>query len=91
MRDGTVGDLDGIALQDAIRCDYEGVAETATTMKSPHITLQLDKVTAASIGELLSFFHDYTVSSALLRDQDPFDQPEVEAAKTLSFTKRLQA
>lgn len=88
LRDGTLKNLHGIPLQDALQFDYEGVVDTATAANIPHMTLEIAKVTEESIGEYLSFFHFYTVYSALLRDQDPFDQPQVEAAKTLSFAKR---
>lgn len=88
LRDGTLADLDGISLQDALRFDYEGVAENTTRLKIPHMTLTVDSVNEESVGELLSFMHYYTVYSALLRNQDPFDQPQVEDAKTVSFNKR---
>ena len=81
--------MNGIPLQQAVKYDYEGVAESATQSKIPHMTLQVEHVNEQSVGELLSFMHFYTVYSALLRDQDPFDQPEVEAAKNTSFSKRL--
>jgi glucose-6-phosphate isomerase len=77
-------------LQTALQFDYEGVAENATRLTIPHFTLQISELTEASIGELLSFLHYYTVYSALLREQDPFDQPEVEASKKVSFEKRKQ-
>ena len=91
LRDGTLGDLDGVALAEGLRFDYEGVAETAAKLQIPYLTLEVDAVSEASVGELLSFFHFYTVYSALLRGQDPFDQPAVEAAKAVSFEKRKRA
>jgi glucose-6-phosphate isomerase len=91
LREGSLSALNGHSLQDALRFDYEGVAENATALKIPHMTLEIDEVTPESMGELLSFMHYFTVYSSLLRDQDPFDQPEVEAAKDLSFQKRLRA
>lgn len=90
LREGTMKSLDAIPLSDALRFDYEGVAENATKMNIPHMTIEIDMVNEESVGEFLSFLHYYTVYSALLRDQDPFDQPEVEAAKDISFTKRLE-
>lgn len=89
LREGTLHDLADIPLTDALRFDYEGVAENSTNRGIPHMTLQISEITPGSMGELLSFLHYYTVYSALLRDQDPFDQPEVEAAKDVSFAKRL--
>ncbi len=91
LRDGTLADIHGIPLQDGLRYDYEGVAENATALEIPHLTLEVNEVSETSIGELISFWHYYTVYSALLRDQDPFDQPEVEDAKAASFAKRQTA
>ena len=88
LRDGTLGDMDGIPLDDGLRFDYEGVAENSTERGIPHMTLKVSEVNEESMGELMSFWHYYTVYSALLRDQDPFDQPEVEDAKEVSFQKR---
>lgn len=91
LREGTLAVIDRHRLQDALRFDYEGVAENTTALGIAHMTLEVDEVTPESMGELLSFYHYFTVYSALLRDQDPFDQPEVEAAKDISFMKRLNA
>lgn len=88
LREGTLADLDGIPLQDALRFDYEGVAENSTRLEIPHMTLEVDAITEESMGEVLSFLHYYTVYSSLLRNQDPFDQPQVEDAKNVSFQKR---
>lgn len=85
---GTVGDLDGLPLAESLRCDYEGVAETARRLKIPHLTLTLDSITPESVGEFLSFLHYFTLYSALLRDQNPFDQPAVEESKKISLQKR---
>jgi glucose-6-phosphate isomerase len=89
LRNGKLKDISNIPLADALRFDYEGVAQHATRLKIPNITLEIDSISYSSIGELMSFFHFYTVYSALLRNQDPFNQPEVEAAKDSSFKKRV--
>lgn len=88
LREGTLRDLDRHRLQDALRFDYEGVAENATALEIPYFTLEVDEITPESMGELISFFHYFTVYSSLLRDQNPFDQPAVEQAKDISFQKR---
>ncbi len=90
LREGTLADLDGIPLYTALHFDYAGVAEEATKNNIPHLTLEVNEVTPESMGELLSFWHFFAVYSAFLREQDPFDQPEVEAAKDISFKKRQQ-
>lgn len=89
--DATLGDLDGLLLEEALRFDYEGVAENATRLNIPHLTLVVDALTEEAIGELMSFWHYYAVYSALLRSQNPFDQPEVEYSKHVSMQKRKDA
>lgn len=89
LREGTLANLHGIPMADGLRFDYEGVAENATQMNIPHMTVHVDSVTPESMGELLSFLHYYTVYASLLRDQDPFDQPAVEGSKSVSFEKRM--
>lgn len=89
LREGTLADLNGIPMDTALKYDYEGVAENSTNQEIPHMTLEVSSITEESMGALMSFLHYYTVYSSLLRNQDPFDQPQVEDAKALSFTKRL--
>jgi glucose-6-phosphate isomerase len=38
----------------------------------------------------MAFWQLYAVYSSLLRNVDPFDQPQVEGSKKISFDKRLQ-
>jgi len=88
LRHSTLVALHNIPLQTALQFDYQGVAENANKLHIPNMTLTVSQVCPESVGELLSFFHYYAVYSALLRQQNPFDQPEVEAAKAVSFKKR---
>lgn len=87
LRDGVLGDLDALPFGKGLQFDYEGTRDEATTKKIPHFTITIKDVSPYSVGFFLSFLHYFTVYSALLRNQNPFDQPEVEGAKARSFEK----
>ncbi|MDO8627393.1 MAG: glucose-6-phosphate isomerase, partial [Candidatus Diapherotrites archaeon] len=56
--------------------------------KIPVISIAIDKVDEENIGELIGFFQWLAIYSALLRDVNPFDQPQVENSKKISFEYR---
>lgn len=88
LRDGVLGDLNRVPFGKGIQFDFEGVHEEATELGIPHLTISIKDANEHSVGYFLSFLHYFTVYSALLRNQNPFDQPEVEGAKAKSFEKR---
>lgn len=90
LRDGTLKDLDGIKLGDAINFDEEGVHKTAIDKGIPHAVISVHKINEEVVGAVLGFLQYFTYYSALLRAQDPFDQPEVEDSKELSWQLRKQ-
>ncbi|MBI2549071.1 hypothetical protein HYW21_07010 [Candidatus Woesearchaeota archaeon] len=85
FRKGTLGDLHHLELGAALLYEYEGTRQHALKKKIPHAVLTLDAVTPYTVGELLAFFQYVAVYSSWLRDVNPFDQPEVEFAKSVSF------
>ena len=87
IRDGKLGDLDGVPFGKGLQYDYEGTRDEATAKNIPHLTVRLKDASPFSVGFFLSFLHYFSVYSALLRNQNPFDQPEVEGAKARSFEK----
>jgi glucose-6-phosphate isomerase len=52
--------------------------------------MEIDKITEASFGEMLVFWQYFAVYSAMLRNLNPFDQPEVEASKKISLELRIK-
>ena len=54
----------------------------------PLAALTLDQVNAHSVGEFIAFWHLFAVYSSVLRKVNPFDQPQVENSKNISWVKR---
>jgi len=80
---------DGLPLQKALHLEYEGTREDATFAGIPSFTVSLSDASPHAIGSLLAFCqYAFGVYPALLRDVNPFDQPQVENSKNIS--KRLR-
>ncbi len=82
--------IDGIPLEYSMRAEREGTIEDARQNGIPLIHLLLEQVDESELGQFLAFWQLYAVYSSLLRSVDPFDQPQVEASKIISFKKRLE-
>lgn len=85
LRGSQLGVYDGITYANALKFDYESNLTDATQRGIPHVVLTIDTVSPYTMGEFLGFLNYLAVYSAWLRDQDPFDQPEVERAKEIAF------
>jgi len=88
IRDGTLKDIDNIPYSKAFEFEFQGTYQEAVANKIPVAALVLDRVTPSSVGEFLGFWHYVAVYSAMLRGVDPFDQPQVESSKEISFSLR---
>ncbi len=89
IRGARLGDIDGTNLSDALRFEHEGVRTVAADRGIPLVHQELAALSPEAAGELLAFWQLYAVYASVLRGVDPFDQPEVEAFKSLSFQLRL--
>jgi glucose-6-phosphate isomerase len=89
FRDISLGDLNNASASLAMHHDMQGVVENAKNKKIPLVGISVDEVRPESFGELMVFFQYFVVYSAMLRHLNPFDQPEVEAAKKISLGLRL--
>lgn len=87
-RDGKLGDINGVPYEKSLEFEFRGTYQDAIDNKIPCAHISLDKVNAFSVGELIAFWHYVAVYSAWLRDVNPFDQPQVEASKAISFEMR---
>lgn len=90
LKDHTLGVLEDIPLSKALRAELEGTLEDAKLQNIPVVLQTLTKRTPEEVGSLIAFWHLYAVYSSLLRNVDPFNQPQVENSKKISFAKRLQ-
>lgn len=82
-------DINKIPLQAALECELIGTMEDARIQGIPLIHITVSAITEENIGGLLAFWQLYAVYASLLRGVNPFDQPQVENSKKLSFNKRL--
>ena len=88
LRNGSLKDLNGNLYADTLAYEFEGVYTHALKDKKPTITILINKLIPESVGELLALWQYTAVYSAWLRNVDPFNQPEVELAKEISFQLR---
>lgn len=90
FKNGSLGTLDGIPLSVSLKAELEGTMEDAKLQNIPIVSQSIKQRNASEVGELIAFWQLYGVYSSLLRNVDPFDQPQVENSKKISFAKRLQ-
>jgi len=88
VRDGLLKDINSLSYQNAITYEFIGAEQRSLKEKIPHAVITIDKVEARGVGELLGFYHYVAVYSSLLRGVDPYDQPDVEWSKELSYQMR---
>lgn len=88
LRDGTIGDLDGMKLSDSMRFELKGTYEDAKNSKIPAVKIELEKVDEFSLGYFVAFMQVFAVYLARAFKVNPFDQPEVESSKKISFEAR---
>ncbi len=85
VRGSSLSILNGLDLAKSIHYEFEGVLRTTHERGIPYAVLELDKVSDMSIGELIAFWQMFAYYSAIVRGQNPFDQPEVERSKEITF------
>jgi glucose-6-phosphate isomerase len=85
LRDGSLGDLDGLNLSKALKYEFEGVHHHAIHDKIPHIVISVSEITPKTVGEFLAFWQYVAMYSSAIRGVNPYNQPEVEYAKDVSF------
>ncbi|MBU0600264.1 hypothetical protein KKB84_01665 [bacterium] len=96
LKDISLGDnkslaiLNNIPLAKALEFEFKGTLEEAKQKKIPTAVLTLDKVEAKRVGEYLGFIQYLAVYASLLRAVNPYDQPQVENSKKISYQLRLE-
>jgi len=77
--------VENLPYQEALLAEYIGTKQDADANNVPNVTIELEKITAKSVGALVAFWHLVAFYSATLRDVDPFNQPAVEASKNITL------
>lgn len=88
LRNGNLGHLDGMKLSDSMKFELQGTYEEAKNNKIPAIKLEVDRVDEFNLGYFTAFWHVFAVYLARAFEINPFDQPEVEGSKNISFELR---
>jgi len=85
-----LSDINKISLQKSLSFEALGTIEDARINSIPLAHLSIKGFEPMEIGFLIAFWQLYAVYSSILRQVDPFDQPQVENSKKISFNKRLE-
>lgn len=88
LKEQTLNVLNNIPLQDALQFERESTLADAKLQNIPLADLQLEEITEHHLGELIAFWQMFAVYSSLLRGVNPYDQPQVESSKKISFARR---
>lgn len=88
LKSETLRILDQIKYSKALEFEFEGTYRDAAEKNIPVGCLSLERVDEKGAGEFMGFWQYVAVYSAWLRGVNPYDQPQVEASKNLSFELR---
>lgn len=88
LRDGTLKDLLKNDYSKALTYEYLGVLEHSRKSKIPHIEIRIERCDAKELGEFVALWHYIAVYLSMFHGVNPFDQPEVEYSKDVSFKMR---
>ena len=88
LRDGTLKDLLKNNYAKTLTYEYLGVLEHSRKSKIPHIEIKMERCDEKELGEFVAMWHYVAVYLSMFHDVNPFDQPEVEYSKDVSFKMR---
>ncbi len=84
-----LADINRIPLEKSIYFEALGTMEDAKIHGIPVINFSVNSLQPEEVGKVLAFWQLYAVYGSVLRGVNPFDQPQVENSKQISFSKRL--
>jgi glucose-6-phosphate isomerase len=88
LKNSNLAVLDQIPLQSSLQFEREATIEDAKLQNIPLAEMQLTDLSSEEVGRLMAFWQMFAVYSSILRGVDPFNQPQVENSKNISFAKR---
>ena len=89
-RGGQLGDINGLPYQAGLGADLAGTLHHAAAAKIPHVLITIDEWNDRTAGELLAFWQLTVYYLTLFLGLEPFEQPDVERAKIVSWRERLK-
>jgi glucose-6-phosphate isomerase len=81
--------INNLELKKAMAAEFAGTFEDSIKRKVPALCISVGKIDERAIGYFTGFLHYLTVYLSWLNNVNPFDQPEVETSKEISFKKRI--
>ncbi len=84
-RNLTLGQLDGLSLNQVLRTEFEGTWRDTVEKGIPAFHLHAGEITPRTVGRLIVFWQYAAFYSSVLRKVDPFNQPGVERSKQYIF------
>ncbi len=91
IKSGQLKNMDQIRLADSMHFEADGTMEDARIAGIPFAHVEINGFNAQEIGPFTAFWQLFAVYSSVLRGVDPFNQPQVENSKIISFDKRLKS
>ena len=88
IRDGELFNIHKLPLSYSMHAEYSGTWEDAKNQGVPAVSLGVTVIDPEEIGQFIAFWHMYAVYGSVLRGVNPFDQPQVENSKAISWIKR---
>ena len=90
IKNASFADINHIPLAKSLEAECLGTIEDARINSIPLAHMTVADFSSVEIGSLTAFWQMYAVYASVLRQVDPFDQPQVENSKKISFGKRLE-
>jgi len=82
--------LDGLTYAQSLAFEAQGTIEDAKEQKIPIMEINIEQVDEESAGEFIAFWQYVAYYLARLLNVDPFNQPQVEKSKEISYNLRRQ-
>ena len=89
LKSGSLFELNKIPLAYSMHAEFLGTWQDAKAQKIPSVALHINSTDPKEVGAFTAFWQLYAVYSSLLREVDPFDQPQVESSKNISWQQRI--
>lgn len=88
LRGGNLDTISGVPYKKALEFEFKGTYEDAVSKNIPVCAVDIEDSSYKTIGEFMGFLQYFAVYSSILRCVNPYDQPQVEDSKNLSFRMR---